>query len=80
MLILFGEQDRRVDQRQMRIGLRKIAQLLFRIEIQILAHQPHVVAVAQHLVEKAARFGFLSRYEQGADEPERADREGRRSL
>ena len=30
MLILFGEQDRRVDQRQMRIGLRKIAQLLFR--------------------------------------------------
>ena len=63
VLILFGEQDRRVDQGQMRIGLRKIAQLLLRIEIQILAHQSHVVALAQHLDEKAARFGFLARYE-----------------
>ena len=61
----------------MRIGLRKISEQFFRIEIDIFAEQPHVVGAAQDSVEQPSGLLPLSDDEERAYEPERADREGR---
>lgn len=49
--LLLGEKQRRVDDRQMRIGLREVSQLFLGVEIEMFAEQPQVIAVSQDLAE-----------------------------
>ena len=59
-----------MDQCQMGIGLGEISQHPFGLEIQILAEQPQMVAIAQQSFELFQGPFLLPDLEQAVDEPE----------
>src|SRR5690606_23398138 len=65
------------DQRQMGIGLRKIPQKTFSLEIDILTKKSQMVAVRKQFLKVLQSFLFLTNFEQTIDKPKRTHRKRR---